>query len=113
MANEKRICYGRSVMPARVCRVTITDILGASRTIEVQASSLFEAVAEGLLAIRVGDLAIPDGFRPVKVVVIETHTEYAVRPKDFVKWLDRRGNSPGDVTYRKKIRSILQLRRPG
>jgi hypothetical protein len=84
-----------------------------SRTIEVQASSLFEAVAGGLLAIRVGDLAIPDGFRPVKVVVIETHTEYAVRLKDFVKWLDRRGNSPGDVTYRKKIRSILQLRRPG
>jgi hypothetical protein len=100
-------------MAARLCRVTITDILGVARTIEVHASSLFEAVAEGLLATRGGDLAIPDGFKPVKVVVIEAHTEYEVRLKDFVKWLDRRGNSPKEVTHRKKIRSILQLRQLG
>jgi hypothetical protein len=44
-------------MPARSCRVTITDILGVTRTIELEASSLFEAVAQGLLAIRGGDLS--------------------------------------------------------
>jgi hypothetical protein len=100
-------------MAARLCRVTITDILGIARTIEVQASSLFEAVAEGLLAIRGGDLAFPDGFTSVKVSVPETRKDYEVRLKDFVKWLDRRGNSPREVTHRKKIRSILRLQRPG
>jgi hypothetical protein len=89
-------------MPARSCRVTITDILGVSRTIEVDASSLFEAVAQGLLAIR----GSPDGFRPAKVVVLDSNREYEVRLKEFVKWLDRRGNSPREVTHRKEIRSI-------
>jgi hypothetical protein len=100
-------------MPARSCRVTITDVLGVARTIEVSASSLFEAVAQGLLAIRGGDLGVPDGFRAVKVSVIESRKDYEVRLKDFVKWLDRRGNSPREVTHRKKIRSILNLQRPG
>jgi hypothetical protein len=100
-------------MSVRTCRVTITDVLGAARTIEVSASSLFEAVAQGLLAIRGGDLGVPDGFRPVKVSVLETRKDYEVRLKDFVKWLDRTGNTPRDVTHRKKIRSILRLQRPG
>jgi hypothetical protein len=60
----------------RSCFVTITDILGTARTIEVNASSLFEAVAQGLLAIRGGDLGVPDGFKPVKVVVVESRKEY-------------------------------------
>lgn len=95
------------------CRVTITDVLGFVRTVEVHASSLFEAVAQGLPAIRGGELAVPNGFKPVKVVVLEPHKEYEVKLIDFVKWLDRRGNSPREVVHRKKIRSILQLQRPG
>jgi hypothetical protein len=65
------------------------------------------------LAIRGGDLALPDGLNPIRVVVLETRKMHEVRPKDFVKWLYRRGNSPREVTHRKKIRSILQLKRPG
>jgi hypothetical protein len=89
-------------MASRSCRLSITDILGIARTIEVQASSLFEAVAEGLLAIRGGDLAFPDGFTVVKVSVPETRKEYEVRLKDFGKRLDRRGDSPREVTHRKE-----------
>ena len=39
-------------MAARSCRVTITDMEGVAHTVEVTASSLYEAVALGLTAIR-------------------------------------------------------------
>jgi hypothetical protein len=97
----------------RACRVTITDVLGIARTVEMQASSLFEAAAQGFLAIRAGERAVPNGLKPVKVVVLEPHKEYEVKLIDFVKWLDRRGNRAREVVHRKKIRSILQLQRPG
>jgi hypothetical protein len=52
-----------------------------------------------------------DGFRPIKVLVFDVRAEYEVRLKDFMAWLDRRGNSPRDVMDRKKIRKILGLSR--
>lgn len=39
-------------MPVRSCRVTIPDMDGVSHTVEVAAASLYEAVAEGLAALR-------------------------------------------------------------
>jgi len=39
-------------MSVRSCRVTIQDLDGTSHTAEVTASSLFEAVAQGLSALR-------------------------------------------------------------
>ena len=39
-------------MSVRSCRMTIQDLDGTSNTAEVTASSLFEAVAQGLSALR-------------------------------------------------------------
>jgi hypothetical protein len=39
-------------MPVRSCRVTIQDLDGVSHTVEVTADTLYEAVAQGLAAIR-------------------------------------------------------------
>ena len=39
-------------MSVRSCRVTVQDLDGISHTAEVTASSLFEAVAQGLAALR-------------------------------------------------------------
>ena len=39
-------------MPSKSCRVTVRDIDGTSHTAEVTANSLFEAVAQGLAALR-------------------------------------------------------------
>lgn len=39
-------------MPVRSCRVTIQDMDGVSHTVEVTAATLYEAVAQGLAAIR-------------------------------------------------------------
>jgi hypothetical protein len=42
-------------MPARSCQVTIQDMEGVSHTVEVTAATLYEAVAQGLAAIRGND----------------------------------------------------------
>jgi|SRR6476660_7142181 hypothetical protein len=101
-------------MATRSCRVTITDREGIAHSVDVTASSLFEAVAMGLKAIRGNQwvTGIPDGFAPVKVRVIDIPIEHEVKLKDFTQWLERRGNSPKDVTDRKKIREILGLSKP-
>jgi hypothetical protein len=101
-------------MPPRSCRVTITDREGIAHTVEVTASSLYEAIALGLTAIRESQwvTGIPDGFEPVKVRVTNIPVDHEVKMKDFRNWLERKGNSPKDVIDRKKIRDILGLARP-
>jgi hypothetical protein len=97
-------------MTERRCRVTISDVLGKERSIDVTASSLFEAVARALLAIRGpgSNAASPDGFKTVRVTV-QTTSVYEVRLKNFASWLNRQGRSPKEVMDRKKIRRILGL----
>jgi hypothetical protein len=98
-------------MAARSCRVTITDRESIAHTVEVTASSLFEAAAMGLKAIRGNRwvAGIPDGFAPVKVRVTDIPVEHEVKLKDFTQWLERRADSPRDVIDRQKIREILGL----
>jgi hypothetical protein len=92
-------------MPACSCRVTITDMEGVAHTVEVTASSLYEAVAQALTALRGKEwvVGIPDGFASVKVRVLDIRVDHEVKMKDFTSWLDRRGNSPKEVMDRKKI----------
>ena len=88
-----------------LCRVTITDMKGGAHTVEVKASSLFEAVAQAVK--QRGRHIATDGFRPIKVLVYEPKKEYQVRFKDFLAWLDRHGRSPREIVHRLKIREIL------
>jgi hypothetical protein len=98
-------------MPESLCRVTITDIEGGTYSVEVKASSLFEAVAEAIK--RRKAVSVPtDGFRPIKVMVFEPKKEYAVKLKDFVAWLDRHGRAPCDIVHRLKIKGILGVAKP-
>jgi len=113
MANKKRICYRRSVMAARSCRVTISDLEGVAHSVEVTATTFYEAIALGLVALRGNDwvMGIPDGIAPVKVRVTDVPVEHEVKMKDFKPWIERRGNTPKDVMDRKKIRDILGIQR--
>jgi hypothetical protein len=90
------------------CRVTIQDLNGLPHTVEVTASSLFEAVAVGLTALHDRRL-VPDGFAPVRVRLADGSAEYQVTLRAFTRWLDRRGNSPMEVIDRKRIRRMLGL----
>jgi hypothetical protein len=44
-----------------------------------------------------------------KSSVFDVNAEYDRKLKDFMAWLDRRGNRPSDVIDRKNIRAILAI----
>lgn len=98
-------------MPARSCRVTIQDMDGVTHTVEVTAATLYEAVAQGLAAIRRNDwvAGIAQGANTVKVSVTDVCVEHEVKLMEFTKWVDRTGGSPREVSDRQRIRSILGM----
>jgi len=94
----------------RSCRVTIQDLDGVAHTVEVTASTLYEAVAQGLAAIRGHEwvAGVAEG-RAVKVSVADVRVEHEVKLGDFTRWLETRGRSPREVMQRQKIREILGM----
>jgi hypothetical protein len=110
VANKKRIWYFPP-MPVRSCRVTIQDLDGVSHTVEVTAATLYEAVAQGLAALRGNEwvAGIAQGLNVVKVSVADVRVEHEVKLMDFTKWLDRRGGSPREMSERQRLRSILGI----
>jgi hypothetical protein len=96
-------------MPLRACRVTLEDMNGVTHTVEVTAGTLYEAVAQGLAAMRGHEwvAGIAEGLNAVKVSVADVRVEHAVKMIDFKKWLERPGGSPREVGQRQRIRAIL------
>jgi hypothetical protein len=97
-------------MTVRSCRVTIQDLEGVAHTVEVTAESLYEAVAQGLAALRRTDWVA--GFQQsiIKVSVAEVRVQHQVRLPDFIKWLERtNGRSPREIVQRQRLRSILGM----
>jgi hypothetical protein len=98
-------------MQVRSCRVTIRDIDGISHTVDVTASSLYEAVAQGLAALRRQDwvAGIPQGPHFVKVSVANVRVDHEVNMADFQRWLEKSGGSPREVIDRQRARAILGM----
>jgi hypothetical protein len=98
-------------MAVKCCRVTVTDLEGVSHTAQVTATTLYEAVALGLAAVRDHEWVdgIPEGLTTVRVSVTSVPVEHAVRVRDFSRWLERKGGSPREVSDRDRIRAILGL----
>jgi hypothetical protein len=98
-------------MSVRSCRVTIKDMDDVTHTVEMTAATIYEAVAQGLAAIRKNDwvAGIADGLNSVKVSVADVRVEHEVRLMDFMKWLERPGRSPREILERKRNRSILGM----
>jgi hypothetical protein len=98
-------------MAVRSCRVTIQDLEGVSHTAEVTAATLYEAVAQGIAAIRGNEwvAGMARGLNVVKVSVADVRIEHQVKVDDFTKWLERSGGSPREVSDRRRIRGILGM----
>lgn len=98
-------------MPVRSCRVTVRDMEGVTHTVEVTAATLYEAVAQGLAAMRGNEwvAGIAQGLNVVKVSVADVRVEHEVKLMEFTKWLERDGGSPRERNDRQRIRSILAI----
>jgi len=99
-------------MPVRSCKVTIKDLDGVAHTVEVTASTLYEAVALAMTAVRCEEWAngIALGLNSVKVRVSQVPVEHEVLLQDFTKWLDKASGSPRELSDRKRIKEILGMR---
>jgi hypothetical protein len=98
-------------MQVRSCRVTIQDMDGVSHTVEVTAATLYEAVAQGLAAIRGNEwvAGIAQGLNVIKVSVADVRVEHEVKLMEFTKWLEKVGGSPRETSDRRRIRAILDM----
>jgi hypothetical protein len=98
-------------MPIRSCRVTIQDMDGVSHTVDVTAMTLYEAVAQGLAAVRANDwvAGIAEGLNAIKVSVSNVRVEHEVKLRDFTGWLEKTGGSSREISERQRIRSILGM----
>jgi len=99
-------------MELKSCRVTVLDMEGVAHTVEVTASTLYEAVALGLKQIRGNEwvVGMPDAPDTVRVSVKSVAVEHTVKIGEFTAWVKRNGaKSPAEMTRRQKIREILEL----
>ena len=74
MGKNKPICKLPVAMSFRLRRVTLIDLEGMRHPVEVTASTLYEAVALGIMAIREKEWAgkIAEGLNAVDVSVVVT-----------------------------------------
>ena len=56
-------------------------------------------------------VGIPEGVATVRVSVTHIPIEHAVKMRDFMNWVERKGGSPKQVSDRARIRAILGLPR--
>ena len=98
-------------MKVRSCRVTIRDMEGVWHTVEVTASTLYEAVAQGIAAMRGKEWVDgpPHGAGVVKASVADVRVEHEVKMADFERWLERPSRSPRETIDRQRIRAILGM----
>ena len=52
---------------------------------------------------------IEERFGFVKVSVADVRVEHQVKIADFIKWLERPGRTPREITHRLRIRAILGM----
>ena len=95
-------------MSFRNCKVTLRDHAGIDHTVDVTASTLFEAVALGISAIRTDEWTtdVPQGLC-VQVQVTNVPVKHEVRMRDFLAWLEKASGSPRELSDRKRIKAIL------
>ncbi len=96
-------------MPARLCRVSLTDPDGIRHTVEVRADSLFEAAALGLAALkREAWIQGPARAPNLEVAVMEPVVRHEVSVERVLKWLDGVTTSPAEALKREKLKSLLR-----
>lgn len=98
-------------MEVKSCRVTIRDMEGVTHSVEVTASTLYEAVALGLRQIRGNEWVerMPGKYDTVTVCVTNVQVEHTVKMGEFTSWMERNGNSPAEMMRIRKVREILGM----
>ena len=77
-------------MALKTCKVSCFDLKQVEHTVEVSATSVYEAVAQALRIFRDNEWVddIGHGQTPIMVKVKHPEIEHTVRVQDFERWLE-------------------------
>ena len=105
VANKRRTRYN---LAHECCRVSFTDTNGIPHDVEVQAESLYEAVALAVAEFRADMLTAEVG--PMTEFVIAIHrpaVEHRLRLNQVTQWAQGTRDGPAGVIKRQRIMSLL------
>jgi hypothetical protein len=92
------------------CRVSFTDPEGVLHGVDVDADSLYEAVAIAVAQFREDDVSPvnPSPMTEFTVAVYKNPTEHKIRLGQVTKWAEHTTNEgPAGITKRQRVRSLL------
>lgn len=95
-------------MPIRTCTVSFTDIDGLRHSVDVQASSLYEAVALAISSFREHDCA-PGPVSQLEVEARSPGVKHSVSMGKVRDWLESSAKSPSDRLLKEKLKALLVL----
>lgn len=99
---------------ARVCVVSFTDCAGVTHSVEVAATSLFEAAVRGLAAFQQPGLTSGVAVGPatrLTVTIKEPSVSHSVSVDRVRGWLDSNGRDPREQAMKVRLRN--EIRRNG
>jgi len=82
---------------------------GISHSVDVTASSLYEAAGLAVHAFRKSGIAEPGGAMKLTVRVCQPETEHQVTMQSLERWLDSGVKSPKEESLRSRLRTLLGL----
>ena len=92
------------------CRVSFTDSDGVLHGVDVDAESLYEAVAIAVAQLREDDVSPsnPGPMTEFTVAVYRNPTEHKIRLGQVAKWAEpTTKDGPAGITKRQRVRSLL------
>lgn len=92
------------------CRVSFTDSEGVLHAADVDAESLYEAVAIAVAQIREDDVSpsIPGPMTEFTVAVYKPPVEHKLRLEQVLKWSEHTTKEgPAGITKRQRVRGLL------
>lgn len=97
-------------MASSRCRVSFTDSEGIHHGVDVDAESLYEAVAIAVANFREDDLSpsSPGPMTEFTVSVYRNPTEHKLRLQQVLKWSEHTTEEgPAGITKRERVRTLL------
>jgi hypothetical protein len=97
-------------MAASRCRVSFTDLEGVLHGVDVDAESLYEAIAIAVVQMREDDLSpsVPLPTTEFTVAVYRNPVEHKIRLSQVQKWAEpTTKEGPAGITKRERVRRLL------
>jgi hypothetical protein len=91
------------------CRVSFTDSDGIAHAVEVQADSLFEAVALAVAEFRADTMTgVSGSMTEFTVAIHRPAVEHKIRLGQVTKWAEgKTAEGPAGITRRNRVKSLL------